>query len=60
MVICSCNALSDHEVRDAVINGMSRKISDVYRELGRVPQCGRCVRAIQDILAEDLDPVLPS
>ena len=55
MIICSCNALSDHDVRDAVTEGLSRKISDVYRELGRVPQCGRCVRAIKDILAESVE-----
>jgi bacterioferritin-associated ferredoxin len=56
MIICSCHALSDHEVRDAVTDGSpSRKISDVYRRLGRIPECGRCVRAIQDILAERVE-----
>jgi len=50
MIICSCYVLSDHEVRNVILEEKSRKISDVYRGLGRAPQCGRCVRAIKAIL----------
>jgi bacterioferritin-associated ferredoxin len=53
MIICSCHALSDHEVRDTVEAALSRPtMSQVYSSLGRKPQCGRCVRTIRRIVTE--------
>lgn len=50
MIICSCNVISDHEVRGAVA-GMDAPpvhMSHVYRALGRKPKCGHCKRTIKE------------
>jgi len=49
MIICSCNVISDKEVRD-LVKPCGRAAScarDVFRGLGCAPKCGRCVRQIQ-------------
>jgi bacterioferritin-associated ferredoxin len=54
MIICSCNVISDHEVRDAAASGSdtAEHMSEVYRRLGRIPQCGRCKTTIKDIVGK--------
>jgi bacterioferritin-associated ferredoxin len=55
MIVCSCNVLSDHDVRTAVTAGASpRTAGQVYGCLGCSPQCGRCARTIQQIMDEAL------
>ena len=51
MIVCSCNVLSDHDVR-AVIGAeqMPRSTGQVYGCLGCSPQCGRCARTIRRIM----------
>ena len=51
MIVCSCNVLSDHQVRSAVANAAPRpRMSQVYGRLGSSPQCGRCARTIKRIM----------
>ena len=51
MIVCSCNILSDKQVRDVVETSCApRKVSEVYGCLGCSPQCGRCARTIRDIM----------
>ncbi len=51
MIVCSCNILSDKQVRDVVGTECApRKVSEVYGCLGCSPQCGRCARTIRDIM----------
>ncbi len=52
MIVCSCNVLSDRQVRDAVSEreGEVRTAGQVYRCLGCSPQCGRCARTIRGII----------
>lgn len=54
MIVCSCNVLSDHDVRGCVNPGPDcpRTAAQVYRCLGCSPQCGRCARTIRSILEE--------
>jgi bacterioferritin-associated ferredoxin len=53
MIICSCNVISDHEVRDAASSPEATgSISQVYRDLGRKPRCGHCKRTIKAIVRE--------
>jgi bacterioferritin-associated ferredoxin len=52
MIVCSCNVLTDHEVRDAVRNASRRSTSQVYGCLGCSAQCGRCARTIRKIIDE--------
>jgi bacterioferritin-associated ferredoxin len=56
MIICSCNVLSDHDVRAAVHadDEPRRTVSEVYTCLGCSPECGRCARTIRRIITDAL------
>jgi bacterioferritin-associated ferredoxin len=58
MIVCSCNVLSDHDVRSAVSAAAPapRRAYDVYRCLGCSAQCGRCAGTIRRIMHEALAP----
>lgn len=56
MIVCSCNVLTDHEVRDAARNANRRSTSHVYGCLGCSAQCGRCARTIRKIIDETIGP----
>jgi len=56
MIVCSCNVLSDHDVRHAV-NGsedLPRNPKQLYGCLGCSAECGRCARTIKTIIDEAL------
>jgi len=57
MIVCSCNVLSDHDVRravcDATVN-LPRSAKQVYDCLGRSVECGRCARNIKAIIDDAL------
>ena len=55
MIVCSCNVLSDHDVRNAVASNVTRNAKQVYGCLGCSAQCGRCARTIRKIMDEALD-----
>jgi bacterioferritin-associated ferredoxin len=53
MIICSCNVLSDHDVRAAIAPPEPpRTTAQIYGCLGCSPECGRCARAIRRIIGE--------
>jgi bacterioferritin-associated ferredoxin len=53
MIVCSCNVLSDTQVRSAIVSeGPRSRVSRVYASLGCTAQCGRCVRTIKVMLEE--------
>lgn len=54
MIVCSCNVLSDGDVRTACNSGDARTAGQVYRCLGCSPQCGRCARTVKRIMDEAL------
>jgi bacterioferritin-associated ferredoxin len=56
MIVCSCNVLSDHDVRDAVRSAedLPRHPKQVYGCLGCSAECGRCARTIKTIIDEAL------
>jgi bacterioferritin-associated ferredoxin len=58
MIVCSCNVLSDHDVRQAVSSAddLPRSAKEVYGCLGCSVECGRCVRTVKIILDETLGP----
>jgi bacterioferritin-associated ferredoxin len=58
MIVCSCNVLSDHEVRAAVAESGDavRYAKQVYGCLGCSAECGRCARTIKSIIDEALGP----
>jgi bacterioferritin-associated ferredoxin len=56
MIVCSCNVLTDHDVRTAVAKTDARSTGEVYGCLGCSPQCGRCARTIKRIMDDALTP----
>jgi bacterioferritin-associated ferredoxin len=51
VIVCSCNVISDHQVR-AIAAEHVRGTSEVYRCLGCSAACGRCARTIRAIMHE--------
>ena len=61
MIICSCNVLTDHDVRSAAKTQSSAKSARaVYGCLGCSAQCGRCARTIRKILKQAEPNPFPS
>jgi bacterioferritin-associated ferredoxin len=60
MIVCSCNVLSDHDVRTVAAAQSPRTTGQVYGCLGCSPQCGRCARTIRRIMDEALAIVGPA
>jgi bacterioferritin-associated ferredoxin len=60
MIVCSCNVLSDHDVRAAVsaASDTPRTAKQVYGCLGCSAECGRCARTIKQIMSEALTGAL--
>lgn len=52
MIVCSCNVLSDGDVRACLNPGPEcpRTPAQVYRCLGCSPNCGHCARTIRSIM----------
>ncbi len=56
MIVCSCNVLTDHDVRNVVHapDNRPRSTGQVYGCLGCSAQCGRCATTIRRIMDEAL------
>jgi bacterioferritin-associated ferredoxin len=56
MIVCSCNVLSDHDVRHAVstADSLPRSAKQLYGCLGCSAECGRCARTIKTIIDDAL------
>ena len=56
MIVCSCNVLTDHDVRSTLCGeeATPRTAGEVYGCLGCSAQCGRCARTIRRIMDEAL------
>jgi bacterioferritin-associated ferredoxin len=57
MIVCSCNVISDQDVRATLhdcAQARPRSTGQVYGCLGCSAQCGRCARAIRKIMDEAL------
>lgn len=52
MIVCSCNVLSDHQIRAVMQANGPRMTSQVYGCLGCSAQCGRCARTIRRIMTQ--------
>jgi len=51
MIVCSCNVLSDADLRTAFnVEAGPRSTGEVYGCLGCSPQCGRCAPTIRQIM----------
>lgn len=61
MIVCSCNVLTDDDVRAAVSAAadLPRTARQVYGCLGCSVECGRCARTIKRIINEALADAQP-
>jgi bacterioferritin-associated ferredoxin len=53
MYVCVCNAVTDGEIRSAVMLGV-RSFADLSSLLGVATCCGRCTDCARSVLAESL------
>jgi bacterioferritin-associated ferredoxin len=59
VIVCSCNVLSEAQVRYAIASTESRpRMSYVYSSLGCAAKCGRCAHTIK-IMIEDIKHFAP-
>jgi len=56
VIVCSCNCLTDAQVRESCTRaeGAARSTFEVYKCLGCSPKCGTCARTIRKIMDETL------
>ncbi|WP_404712048.1 bacterioferritin-associated ferredoxin [Sphingomonas sp. MMS24-J13] len=52
MVVCSCNAIRERDVREAARSGAGCPIQ-AYASLGRRPRCGQCLPFARELIAEE-------
>ncbi len=51
MILCSCNVLSDRDIRERLGDIPNRRsVGALFRQLGCEPKCGRCMRNIVAII----------
>jgi bacterioferritin-associated ferredoxin len=53
MIVCVCNAITEHELREAASRD-ARTPEAAYAKLGCEPQCGCCLDYAQEIIDEEL------
>ncbi|SFI17344.1 BFD-like [2Fe-2S] binding domain-containing protein [Bradyrhizobium sp. cf659] len=56
MIVCSCNIISDHDIRGVVVSANEELCSaaQVYNCLGCSVRCGLCSHSVRRILEEQL------
>lgn len=55
MIVCSCNVLSDHDIRAALNSEQGpRSPAEIYDCLGCSPQCGRCAHTLRRIMDQTI------
>ena len=55
MIVCSCNVISEKEVREAARKG-ARTPEAAYATLGCEPLCGCCLDYAQELIDEERGP----
>ena len=55
MIVCSCNVLTDSQVRAVADQHGSLRTAQVHCSLGYRPRCGRCFNTIRTILESKAD-----
>lgn len=52
MIVCSCNVLSDHQIREHLGGLEKPTVGAIFRRVGCQPQCGRCAGNIAALVSE--------
>jgi bacterioferritin-associated ferredoxin len=50
MYLCICNAIRERHVDVLLEQGSVRTVSEVFRHLGKTPQCGSCAATVRERL----------
>lgn len=58
MIVCSCNAIREDDIRAAARRG-ARCAESAYRALGCEFECGSCVDYAQEIVEQEQGKVVP-
>lgn len=57
MYVCLCQQVTDHEIRDAVVDEGARSMRDLQRRLGVAASCGCCTPCAREVLMTALQEV---
>lgn len=62
MIICSCNVLSDGDIRGCLASGSGcpKTPAQVYNQLGCKAECGQCARTIRAIMNGEKTGLCPA
>lgn len=52
MIVCSCNALRESQIRELARSGV-RSAREAYQRLGCRPQCGKCIGFARQLVLEE-------
>jgi len=52
MILCSCNVVSDRDIRERLRGGSRPSVGALFRQLGCEAKCGRCARNIVAVVEE--------
>lgn len=53
MYVCLCKGITDHQIKQAVVDGASN-LRDVRKRLGVMTQCGKCGHDTKQIIEDVL------
>jgi len=62
MIVCSCNILSDQDIREIALNPeyLPPRVAEIYGRLGCSAECGRCARTIKTIISDAAQQACPA
>ncbi len=52
MILCSCNVVSDRDIRQHLDGCRRPSVGALFRQMGCEAKCGRCTRNILDVVDE--------
>jgi bacterioferritin-associated ferredoxin len=52
MILCSCNVVSDRDIRERLGGACRPSVGGLFRQLGCEAKCGRCTRSILAVMEE--------
>lgn len=52
MIVCICNAIREHDIRQAAQDGMT-DVEEIYAQLGHKPNCCQCLPYAREIVREE-------
>ena len=54
MFVCLCNAVTDKDIKDAVLNDGIGNVRDLKAKMSIANQCGKCTQLAQSIIDDTI------